>query len=180
MAIRDILPLGTQSLYEPSELITEFASDELDGWVKDMCDTMEAQGGVGLAAPQIGINKQIMIYGMPDGHPRRPELEAVPYRLCLNPVVEVIDDTLIEDGEGCLCAKELYGILPRYSKVKMTYFNFEGAPREIIADDYHARMIQHECDHLEGKLYFHRMTDMNNLGYREPIVAKLYQLLEAK
>jgi peptide deformylase len=167
MAIREILKMGDARLLRVAQPATQFDTDELHRLVADMFDTMRAVNGAGLAAPQIGIDLQLVIFGTDAPNPRYPEAPPVPRTVLLNPVITPLG-TDEEDGwEGCLSVPGLRGVVPRWKTIRYTGFDPYGDPIERTASGFHARVVQHECDHLVGKLYPMRVRDFTQFGYTE-------------
>jgi peptide deformylase len=137
---------------------------ELQRLLDDMVDTMHEYAGVGVAAPQVHVGLRVAVLEM-TAHPRHPELAPVPLTYLINPVVTVLDDSTIDDWEGCLSVPDLRGIVPRYRRLRVQALGRNGEPLDFEAHDYHARIIQHECDHLRGEVYLDRMRDMRSLTY---------------
>lgn len=172
MPIKTLLKMGDPKLFEVSEPVEKFNNPELNELIQDMLDTKEASGGVGIAAPQIGINKRIMIFGF-EGSVRYPNEKPVPLTILINPEIFPLTDEKIEGWEGCLSVPGMRGMVPRFKKIKYTGFDPQGNKIEIIAENFHARMVQHECDHLDGILYPMRITDMKNFGYEDVLWEKI-------
>jgi len=164
MAVREILKMGDARLLRIAEPVREFGTRELRELVADMFDTMKAANGAGLAAPQIGVNLQLVIFGF-DHNERYPEAPPVPMTVLLNPVIEPLSGEQVEGWEGCLSVPGLRGVVPRFSRIRYRGFDVDGKPLEREADGFHARVVQHECDHLIGRLYPTRMTDLTKLGF---------------
>ncbi|MDH0729719.1 peptide deformylase [Pseudomonas sichuanensis] len=166
--IRDILKMGDERLLRiappvPARMI---GSAELQQLIDDMFETMRHVGGVGLAAPQIGIDLQLVIFGF-ERSERYPDAEAVPTTILLNPVITPLA-TEVEDGwEGCLSVPGLRGVVPRYKHISYSGIDPQGNPINRFADGFHARVVQHECDHLIGRLYPSRIQDFSKFGYTE-------------
>ena len=131
-----------------------------------MKDTMNEKKGIGIAAPQIGVNLRVVIYGFEKSE-RYPNELPVPFTILINPVIEILNDELIDGWEGCLSVPGLRGLVPRFQKIKYSGFDTEGKSFTRIAENFHARMVQHECDHLDGTLYPQRMPDMSTLMYAD-------------
>lgn len=176
MAIRTLLNMGNPLIYKHCEKISVFNTPELHELATDLLDTQRAHQGVGIAANQIGVSKQMMIYGFDEMNPRYPDKNMVPITVCINPVYEVLDATIEKEGEGCLCLPGLYGIVPRVHKIKLTYFDFMGEQHEVIEQGFAARIVQHECDHLQGKIYPMRIEDWAQFGFRDEIIPLLQQM----
>ena len=164
MAVRDILRMGHPVLLQRAAPVTEFDTPELHALLVDMHDTMEAASGAGLAAPQIGVSLQVVVFGV-RANPRYPDAEQVPYTVLINPVIEPIGDEMEEGWEGCLSVPGLRGVVPRHARLRYTGFDAKGQPIDRTVEGFHARVVQHECDHLIGLLYPMRMTDLSRLGY---------------
>ncbi|MDF9616293.1 peptide deformylase [Pseudomonas entomophila] len=166
--IRDILKMGDERLLRIAPPVPEhmLGSPELRQLIDDMFETMAHVGGVGLAAPQIGTDLQLVIFGF-ERSERYPDAEAVPRTILLNPVITPMS-TEVEDGwEGCLSVPGLRGVVPRYKHISYTGVDPDGNPIDRFADGFHARVVQHECDHLIGRLYPSRIQDFGKFGYTE-------------
>jgi peptide deformylase len=135
--------------------------------ITDLLDTMRAANGAGLAAPQIGVDLQVVIFGSHDRNPRYPDRPVVPPTVLVNPVITPLGDVTEDDWEGCLSVPGMRGVVPRWSRIRYTGFDQYGDAIDREADGFHARVVQHECDHLWGKLYPMRMTDMTKFGFTE-------------
>jgi len=167
MAVHEILKMGDPRLLRVAQAITEFDSDELHLLVADMFDTMAAANGAGLAAPQIGVDLQLVIFGTDEINPRYPDAPLIPRTVLLNPVITAIGDEEENGWEGCLSVPGLRGVVPRFLKIRYTGFDLYGDPIDRTVDGFHARVVQHECDHLIGKLYPMRVKDFTQFGYTE-------------
>ena len=167
MAVHEILKMGDPRLLRIAQAITEFDSDELHLLVADMFDTMAAADGAGLAAPQIGVDLQLVIFGTDQINPRYPDAPLIPRTVLLNPVITPLGDEVENGWEGCLSVPGLRGVVPRFSKIRYTGFDLYGDPIDRSVDGFHARVVQHECDHLIGKLYPMRIQDFTQFGYTE-------------
>lgn len=172
MPVKPVLKMGTSSLITQSEVVTTFSSAELHELIRDMTDTMHEKGGVGIAAPQIGCNKRVIIFGF-DKNPRYPNELPVPFTILINPEIEILTNEIVDGWEGCLSVPTLRGLVPRYTKIKYTGFDEEGRTIERVAEDFHARVVQHECDHIDGILFPRRIKDLRNFGYEEVILEKI-------
>ena len=139
-------------------------SKEFQRLIDDMIETMYEYNGVGLAAPQVHLPIQLAVLEVHD-HPRYPDMPDVPLTVLINPVVAILDLTLVEEWEGCLSVPDLRGRVPRFKQLRVTALGRDGEPVEIVASDFHARVIQHETDHLKGEVYLDRMPDMRSLGF---------------
>lgn len=168
MAVRTILRMGDPRLLRTAQPVEAFATRALGALIVDMEDTMRAYQGAGLAAPQIGINLRVVIFG---GTPssRYPEAESVPYTVLINPVIKPTDEETEDGWEGCLSVPGLRGIVPRYRRIAYRGKDPEGRPINRVVEGFHARVVQHECDHLDGVLYPFRMRDMRTLGFVEEL-----------
>ena len=145
-----------------------FGTPELRALLQDMKDTMAFKNGAGLAAPQIGVGQRVVIFGV-DKNPRYPDAEEVPFTVLVNPKLVMLTREVEEDWEGCLSVPGMRGVVPRYTKLRYTGFDIEGNPIERVAEGFHARVVQHECDHLDGILYPQRITDMTKFGFNEEL-----------
>lgn len=164
--IREILKMGDARLLRQARAVTNFATPELTQLVQDMVDTMAAAGGVGLAAPQIGVDLQVVIFGV-DASARYPEAPSVPFTILINPELTALDDVMEEGWEGCLSLPGMRGAVPRYTRLRYRGFGLDGQVIEREVDAFHARVVQHECDHLVGVLYPMRMRDLRRFGFSE-------------
>jgi peptide deformylase len=172
MGVREILKMGDARLLRVAPPVAVFDTPELHALVADLFDTMQAANGAGLAAPQIGVDLQVVIFGF-DRNDRYPDAPAVPRTVLCNPVIEPLSD-LMEDGwEGCLSVPGLRGVVPRFARIRYRGFDAHGRPIEREADGFHARVVQHECDHLIGRLYPTRMTDLTQLGFTSVLFPEL-------
>jgi len=167
MAIRDILKMGDPRLLRIAQPVAAFDTDELHLLVRDMFETMHAVHGAGLAAPQIGVDQQLVIFGTGAPNPRYPEAPVVPRTVLLNPVITPLGDEEEEGWEGCLSVPGLRGVVPRFARIRYTGFDPYGDPIDRVADGFHARVVQHEVDHLLGKLYPMRVRDFTRFGFTE-------------
>ena len=164
MSVREILKMGDARLLRVAEPVREFGTPALKALIADMFETMEAAHGAGLAAPQIGENLQLVIFGFAHSE-RYPDAPPVPRTVLLNPSIEPLDDALEEGWEGCLSVPGLRGVVPRYARIRYRGVDPDGRPIEREADGFHARVVQHEVDHLIGRLYPTRMRDLSKLGF---------------
>ena len=172
MAIREILKMGDPRLLRVAAPVTAFDTPELHALIADMFDTMEAANGAGLAAPQIGVDLQLVIFGF-NRNDRYPEAPPVPETVLLNPVVEPLGDAIEEGWEGCLSVPGLRGVVPRFARVRYRGVDIEGRPLEREAEGFHARVVQHECDHLVGTLYPMRIRDFSRFGFTSVLFPEL-------
>ncbi|MGH6627551.1 MAG: peptide deformylase [Burkholderiaceae bacterium] len=167
MTVRDILKMGDPRLLRVAQPVRQFDTAELHLLVTDLLDTMAAANGAGLAAPQIGVDLQVVIFGADTVNPRYPDAPLVPRTVLCNPMVTAVG-TQEEDGwEGCLSVPGLRGVVPRWSTIRYTGFDQYGDAIDRTVEGFHARVVQHECDHLIGKLYPMRMRDFTKFGFTE-------------
>src|SRR5271155_870864 len=168
MAIRPILRMGDPRLLQVSEPVRNFNSPQLQELLADMQETMTAAQGAGLAAPQIGVPQRVVIFG---GAPSRryPDADAVPYTVLINPVLEPLGDLVAEDWEGCLSVPGMRGLVPRFQRLRYRGSDQFGQPLDRNVEGFHARVVQHEVDHLDGVLYPMRIEDMRSFGFVEEL-----------
>ncbi len=164
--IRPILRMGDPLLFQRSQPVPRFGTRELRELLSDMRETMIAAHGAGLAAPQIGVLERVVIFGF-EHNDRYPDADPVPYTELVNPVLTPLGAAMEEDWEGCLSVPGLRGRVPRFSALRYTGFDPEGRAIEREVSGFHARVVQHECDHLDGILYPMRMRDLRQLGYTD-------------
>ena len=164
--IREVLKMGDLRLLEKSQAVQAFSTPQLRELIADMRDTMAHLSGAGLAAPQIGVPLRVVIFGV-TRNPRYPEAEEVPDTVLINPVIAPIDAEMEEDWEGCLSVPGMRGVVPRFKRVRYQGFDESGNPIDRSVEGFHARVVQHECDHLDGILYPMRMQDMSQFGFVE-------------
>ncbi|NDG42831.1 MAG: peptide deformylase [Betaproteobacteria bacterium] len=164
MAVREILKMGDARLLRVAQPVRAFGTAELAALVDDMHDTMVAANGAGLAAPQIGVDLQLVIFGF-EHNQRYPEAPPLPLTVLLNPNITPLSEDEVDGWEGCLSVPGLRGLVPRWSRIRYTGLDLQGRPIEREAEGFHARVVQHECDHLIGRLYPTRMRDLTQLGY---------------
>ena len=167
MAVHEILKMGDERLLRVAKPVTEFDTDALHLLVADMFETMRAVNGAGLAAPQIAVDLQLVIFGTDAVNPRYPDAPLIPRTVLLNPVITPLGSEEEVGWEGCLSVPGLRGMVPRWSRIRYTGFDPFGEPIEREADGFHARVVQHECDHLIGKLYPMRVRDFTKFGYTQ-------------
>jgi peptide deformylase len=166
MAIHTILKMGDARLLRIAQPVREFDTPELHALVADLFDTMEAADGAGLAAPQIGVDLQVVIFGFARNQ-RYPDAPPVPLTVLINPVITPLSDEVEEGWEGCLSVPGLRGVVPRHARIRYTGLDPRGQAIEREAEGFHARVVQHECDHLIGTLYPMRVRDFSRFGYTE-------------
>ena len=172
MAARPILLMGDPRLLRVAQPVREFDTPQLHALIADMFDTMEQAQGAGLAAPQIGVDLQLVIFGY-SHNKRYPDRPPVPITVLLNPVITPLDDQIVQDWEGCLSVPGLRGKVPRHARIRYTGFDPAGRVIEREADGFHAVVVQHECDHLIGRLYPTRMSDLTQLGFTRVLFPEL-------
>jgi peptide deformylase len=172
MAVREILKMGDARLLRVAQPVLNFGGPELTALVADMKDTMLAAKGAGLAAPQIGVDLQLVIFGF-ERNQRYPDAEPVPYTVLCNPRIEALAPDEEEDWEGCLSVPGLRGKVPRFARIRYTGVGPDGRLIDREASGFHARVVQHECDHLIGRLYPTRMRDLTQLGFTSVLFPEL-------
>ena len=166
MAIRTVLRMGEPLLLAKAEAVVEFDTPALHALIQDRQDTMAAMNGAGIAAPQIGVSLRVVIFGV-GSNPRYPDAEQVPYTVLINPMLKPVGDAMEDGWEGCLSVPGMRGIVPRYTRLHYTGFDQHGQPIDRLVSGFHARVVQHECDHLDGILYPMRIQDFSNFGYTD-------------
>ncbi len=171
MSIKPVLRMGDPALLEVAQKVEAFNTPELEALIRDMHDTMEALNGAGLAAPQIGVGLQVVIFGV-KRNPRYPDAEEVPYTVLVNPVLTPLTRTMEQDWEGCLSVPGMRGIVPRFANVRYQGSDQHGESIDRSVDGFHARVVQHECDHLEGILYPMRINCCGNLSFQISSILK--------
>ena len=164
--IRDVLRMGDPRLLVRSDEVARVGTPELTALLEDMRDTMRAQNGAGLAAPQIGVNVRVVIFGV-ERNPRYPDVEPVPYTELVNPVLTNLSDEMEDGWEGCLSVPGLRGVVPRHARLHYRGLDPQGNVIERDVEGFHARVVQHECDHLDGILYPMRVRDFSRFGYTD-------------
>ena len=174
MAVREILKMGDARLLRVAPLVPEsmFDSDPMHELIADLLDTMKAASGAGIAAPQIGVDLRVVIFGM-ERNPRYPDAEPVPYTELVNPVLTPLDDATDEGWEGCLSVPGFRGVVTRHSNLRYRGRDPQGNVIDRTCSDFHARVVQHECDHLDGILYPMRITDLRNFGFTDVLFPEL-------
>ena len=166
MAIKTVLRMGEPLLFAKAEAVEQFDTPELHELIKDMQDTMADMNGAGIAAPQIGVSLRVVIFGV-GSNPRYPDAEQVPYTVLINPVLNPVGEEMDDGWEGCLSVPGMRGIVPRYTRLHYTGFDQYGQPIDRLVSGFHSRVVQHECDHLDGILYPMRIQDLTNFGYTD-------------
>ena len=173
MAVYDILKMGDSRLLRIAQPVQAFDTPQLHQLAADMFETMNAVNGAGLAAPQIGVDLQVVIFGTGQSNPRYPDAAPVPRTVLCNPVITPLGDEEEDDWEGCLSVPGLRGLVPRFAHIRYTGFDPFGDPIDRTVSGFHARVVQHECDHLIGKLYPMRVRDFTQFGYTEVLFPEL-------
>ena len=168
MAIRDVLKMGDPRLLTPARPVEDFASPELMQLIVDMHDTMRDLNGAGLAAPQIGVGLQVVIFEV-TANPRYPDAESVPFTVLINPLLTPLSDAMEDGWEGCLSVPGMRGLVPRHSRLRYQGFDATGLPIDRSVNGFHARVVQHEVDHLNGILYPMRIRDLRYFGFTETL-----------
>ena len=166
MPIRPVLRMGDPVLLQKAAPVERFDTPELHALIQDMKDTMADMNGAGIAAPQIGVSQRVVNFGI-EHNPRYPHADEVPFTVLINPVIEPIGNEMEEGWEGCLSVPGMRGIVPRYTHLRYTGFDQFGNPIDRTVDDFHARVVQHECDHLDGILYPMRIEDLTRFGFTD-------------
>ena len=172
MTARKVLRIGHPLLLEKSKPVSHFNAPELQNLIQDMLDTMEAEDGAGLAAPQIGVLLRVVVFGI-DNNPRYPGMEPVPLTILINPVITPLSDVQEEGWEGCISVPAMRGLVPRYTQIRYSGHDASGQFMEREVNGFHARVVQHEVDHLDGVLYPQRIRDMTQFGYKEELIDKI-------
>jgi peptide deformylase len=173
--IRPILRMGDPRLLQVAQPVEKFATAELRALIADMFDTMLAADGAGLAAPQIGVPLRVVIFGSADDspNPRYPDEDPVPRTILVNPVLQPLSDEMEDGWEGCLSVPGLRGVVPRHRRLHYRGFDPDGRRIERTVEGFHARVVQHECDHLDGILYPMRVRDFSRFGFAEVLFPEL-------
>jgi peptide deformylase len=168
MAIRPVLKMGHRLLRQVAQPVTEFGTPGLQDLVRDMDDTMRALNGAGLAAPQIGVSLRVVIFEVRQ-NPRYPEAGEVPYTVLVNPVLTPLGDETEDGWEGCLSVPGLRGLVPRHCRLRYRGHDLNGAPIDRTVEGFHARVVQHEVDHLDGILYPMRLRSLRDFGFEDTL-----------
>ncbi len=168
MAIRVILKMGDPRLLAVAEPVRSFGTSDLCGLLEDMRDTMRQRNGAGLAAPQIGVGLRVVIFGM-EHNPRYPDADPVPFTVLINPELTPLGEDMEEGWEGCLSVPGMRGLVPRYRHLRYTGVDAAGEPIERSVSGFHARVVQHEVDHLDGILYPRRIRDLTQFGFNDAL-----------
>ena len=168
MAVREVLKMGDPKLLQIAEPVAEFGTPELESLLRDMRDTMQDLNGAGLAAPQIGVGLRVVIFGI-EANPRYPDAAEVPFTVLINPELTPLGEEMEEGWEGCLSVPGMRGLVPRYRQLRYTGVDGAGRPIDRSVADFHARVVQHEVDHLDGILYPRRVRDLTQFGFTEAL-----------
>ena len=171
MTQRSVLRMGHPILLQVAEPITETGTEELRGMIADLWETMHEYGGIGLAAPQIGISQRLVVFGLEEHE--RPEAEPIPPTVLINPVINRLDDHMEDGWEACLSVPGMRGLVSRHTRIRYTGIDEHGAGIDREVQGYHARVVQHECDHLDGILYPQRMHDFTQFGFEPEMTERL-------
>ena len=171
MAIRPVLKMGHPILRQVALPVTQFGP-ELQSLLADMDETMRSQHGAGIAAPQIGVSQRVVIFELKE-NPRYPHVAPVPYTVLVNPQLTPLGDEMTEGWEGCLSVPGMRGLVPRYHRLRYQGFDQNGAPIDRTVDGFHARVVQHEVDHLDGILYPQRVRDLRNFGFEDVLLGQM-------
>jgi peptide deformylase len=166
MAIKPVLRMGDPFLFAKAEPVAQFDTPELHALIQDMHETMAQMNGAGIAAPQIGMSLRVVIFGV-GSNPRYPDAEQVPYTVLINPVLSPVGDAMDDGWEGCLSVPGMRGVVSRFTRLHYTGFDQYGQSIDRLVSGFHARVVQHECDHLDGILYPMRIQDLTNFGFAD-------------
>ena len=178
MPVREILKMGDPRLLRTAQPVQAFGTPELQALITDLQDTMAAANGAGIAAPQIGVDLQVVIFGSGRANPRYPAAPPVPYTVLINPVITPLGDAQQSDWEGCLSVPGMRGQVPRFERVRYQGFDAQGQAIDREVEGFHARVVQHECDHLWGTLYPMRITDFSRFGFADVLFPELAVLAQ--
>jgi peptide deformylase len=179
MPVKQTIKMGDPLLWQWAKPVDNFNTPELDALIQDMFDTMDALSGAGLAAPQIGQSLRIVLFGL-ESNDRYPDMEPVPMTVLINPEISILDNDMEEGWEGCLSVPGMRGLVPRYKEIKYSGFNQLGEALERTASDFHARVVQHEVDHLDGILYPQKIRDLRNFGYESVLFPELTRKISSE
>ena len=173
MPIRPVLRMGDPLLLQKAAAVERFDTPELHALIADMQDTMQHMNGAGIAAPQIGESLRVVIFGV-GANPRYPDAQEVPYTVLINPILTLLGDDMEDGWEGCLSVPGMRGVVPRYSRLHYTGFDQYGKPIDRLVSGFHARVVQHECDHLDGILYPMRIRDLAHFGFTDVLFPDMH------
>lgn len=166
MAIKPVIRIGSEKLATPSLPVTNFTNGEIKELINDMQDTMKDKGGIGIAAPQIDCNLRVIIFGFENSQ-RYPNEKPIPFTILINPVIEMLSDETVDGWEGCLSVPGLRGLVPRYKKINYQGYDIDGNTISRTVEGFHARVVQHEYDHIDGILFPRRIKDMKFFGFED-------------
>ncbi len=169
MAVRRVLKMGDPELLKVSEPVKVFDTPELHELIADLWETMEAEGGVGIAAPQVGVSQRVVVFGLEESE-RYPEAPEVPRTVLINPEITPMGNDAVDGWEGCLSVPGMRGVVPRFLRIRYSGYDAKGQRFEREVEDFHARVVQHECDHLDGILYPMRIQDMRLFGFESELI----------
>ncbi len=169
MAVRRVLKMGDPELMKVSEPVKVFDTPELHELIADLWETMEAEGGVGIAAPQVGVSQRVVVFGLEESE-RYPEAPEVPRTVLINPEITPMGNDAVDGWEGCLSVPGMRGVVPRFLRIRYSGYDAKGQRFEREVEDFHARVIQHECDHLDGILYPMRIQDLRLFGFESELI----------
>ena len=170
MAIRPVIRMGDPVLNRVAQPVEDIRDSRIEALINDMLDTMRAEDGAGLAAPQIGVSLRVVVFGF-DHNPRYTDVPPVPRSILINPEITPLSAKMEDGWEGCLSVPGLRGVVPRYRRIEYRGFNADGDTVVVEAEGFHARVVQHECDHLDGILYPQRMSDLSQFGFIDELAA---------
>ncbi|KPJ94317.1 MAG: peptide deformylase [Gammaproteobacteria bacterium SG8_11] len=173
MAARKVLRMGHPLLLERSHEVKQFSTKELEDLIQDLHDTMRAEEGAGIAAPQIGVLRRVVIFGVDKNNPRYPGRGEIPETVLLNPIITPLNDDMEDGWEGCLSVPGMRGLVQRHKRIRYQGFDANGNKIDRVVDGFHARVVQHECDHLDGILYPMRVKNMREFGFKEELKDKI-------
>lgn len=168
MTIKPVVKMGNKQLATPSMPVETFATPELFNLLQDMQETMLAKGGVGIAAPQIGVNWRVIMFGF-EKSLRYPNEKPVPFTILINPEITILSEEMVDGWEGCLSVPGLRGLVPRYQNIEYSGFDAYGNEIKRHAQGFHARVVQHECDHIDGILYPERLRHLKYFGFEDEL-----------
>lgn len=168
MAVKPVLRIGNPLLLRTADAVTGFNTPELDQLVEDLLDTMQAEDGAGLAAPQIGVSQRVVVFGF-ESCERYPNSDQVPRTILVNPVIKPVGTDMTDGWEGCLSVPGMRGVVSRYQKIQYSGYTPDGSRIQVDAEGFHARVVQHECDHLDGIIYTQRLKDPKLFGFTEEL-----------
>ncbi len=178
MAIQSVIKMGNDILATPSAAVTEFSTAALYDLIQDLQDTRQEKGGVGIAAPQIAYPLRVIIFGF-EKNARYPNEKPVPFTVLINPTIEILSEEMIDGWEGCLSVPGLRGVVPRYNKIRYSGFDQEGNAFSRVAEGFHARLVQHELDHINGIIFPQRIKNLQWFGFEDELKEKIFAKIES-